>query len=279
MGRGARNGFDVDGLVAHVLRELEDPSVTTLTTRRKLLDAYGAPDSPKSRATYYLSRRLSPDKLDVWRYMLRAQGALRMQENYDPQTRLEALATARSRHTKKSRRKLGEKSIELVGKKNFVFEGVRYDSGSEAACAAMLIKYANFQPEYEITIQVPVGGCSFDFYLQGREDDVALVDYHPGMFKASPQLRLLRDPYMYAQFKSGKKMDLEASALSYKQERLDAIERDSFMTGTPHIMVTSPREFYREVLVRFGEDLPGEARALNEFAYYRQMIIADAKKR
>lgn len=151
---------------------------------------------------------------------------------------------------------------------NISDEPIRFASRSEYACGVMLEKYVpDFELQNGLTFQVGVGhNKTVDFYVNG-----VFVEYHPinisHEFDNRAALRKLFDA-----LQNVKQHTREAVINAVKDELAEKYyRRRKFLVtmaagkSAELIVSVSPKDFYRDVIKRFGVNIPNERGAMIEF--------------
>lgn len=169
------------------------------------------------------------------------------------------------------------KTLEIIRRNRYEYQGNFFDSKSEVACATLMEKYIpGFQIKVGKTYQVNEGlPISIDFFVNG-----VFLEYHPILpFKSNNGLGDFDSVSEYEAFKESKK-DLppdqktafvvevtNALANKYIEKRKAAIETSPFK-GIELVLVQSPSELYQFINSRFGnleispEDFAGEFKSV-----------------
>jgi hypothetical protein len=145
---------------------------------------------------------------------------------------------------------------------------LRFASRSEYACGAMLEKYvANFELKNGATFQVGVGyNKTIDFYVNN-----VFIEYHPIVLQHEFDNRTALRKFFGAlqQVKPHAKETIIAAVKDELSEKY--YRRRKFLVtmaagkDTELIVSTNPQDFYRDVIKRFGVNVPKEREALIEF--------------
>ncbi|MCB0331715.1 MAG: hypothetical protein KDD70_18720 [Bdellovibrionales bacterium] len=182
-------------------------------------------------------------------------------------------------------------AVSKRGKKNperFHF-GVRYDSGSEAACAEMLERYIpNFRTIPHVTYQVPAfdeqtgGTRTIDFRVGDK-----LIEFHPprtwrhgkkfGDFESAKEYADFRREINSRKSREGKGKVRERweSMLTerYRQKRQALADSNPALQGCKVIVATSGAEFYDKVIRPLSPKPPPRGAFIAEFKFLARQVF------
>lgn len=145
---------------------------------------------------------------------------------------------------------------------------IRFASRSEHACGMMLEKYVpNFELKNGSTFQVGVGySKTIDFYVNGT-----FVEYHPiNLAHEFDNRTALRKFFEAMRHVKSHAKDTIINAIKDELAEKYYRRRKFLVTmaagkDTELIVSGNPQDFYRDVLKRFGVNVPKEREALIEF--------------